>query len=132
MSVKSKAILVTALILVLFTTSVGVIFYRSSRRQSGAYAYIYQNDKLIRTVELKNVGKPYNITIETEDGGYNVLEVREGSIGIVEASCPDHLCKNMGFISNSLLPVTCLPNHLVIKVADTAGQKDTSMDAVVY
>ena len=41
--------------------------------------------------------------IEGENGAYNLLEIREGEVGIVDASCPDKLCENMGFISQPQL-----------------------------
>lgn len=132
LSINIRALLAVLFIIVIFAVSVGYILYQNSTKKSAGRAYIYQNDKLIKTVDLSDVSEPYRITIETEDGGSNVLEVRQGSIGVVEASCPDHLCKNMGFISNSLMPITCLPNHLVIKVTDGACEDATELDGVAY
>lgn len=129
MSIKARAIIISAVIAVITAASVLCIIYMHNTADNGAYAYIYQNDKIIRTIDLTNIDEPYRITIETEDGGYNVIEVRQGSIGVVEASCPDGLCMNMGFIENSLMPVTCLPNHLVIKVIDEEAQE---LDGVIY
>ena len=84
-----------------------------------------------RTIDLSDVDEPYQIKLEYGDNDYNIVEVRQGSIGIVEASCPDHLCQNMGFIDSSVMPITCLPNHLIIKVV--TGQSDTeNIDSVAY
>lgn len=129
MSVKVRAIIISVVIAVITVASVLCIIYMNKTAESGTYAYVYQNDKIIQTIDLSDVDEPYRITIETENGDYNVLEVRQGSIGVVEASCPDGLCMNMGFIENSLMPVTCLPNHLVIKVID---EKPQELDGVVY
>lgn len=129
MSVKARAIIISAVIAVITAVSVICIIYMYKTSENGAYAYIYQNDSVIKTIDLSNVDEPYRITIDTGDGGYNVIEVRQGSIGVVEASCPDGLCMNMGFIENSIMPVTCLPNHLVIKVMD---EKPQELDGVVY
>ena len=81
------------------------------------YADIYQNGELIQSIHLSTVTESYTMTIyDDEQKLYNQVEVRPGSIGIVSASCPDKLCVHQGFISNSLLPITCLPNRLVIQL----------------
>ena len=129
MTLKAKAIITSSVIAAITLVCILCIIYMYKSAETGAYAYIYQNDKVIRTIDLSNTDKPYKITIEAEDGGYNVIEVRHGSIGVVEASCPDRLCMSMGFIENSLMPVTCLPNHLIIRVMDETGQE---LDGVVY
>lgn len=130
MSLKKRAIIIAAVIAVITTGSILCIIYMYKTADTGAYAYIYQNDRVIETIDLTNIHDTYRITVEAPDGGYNVIEVRQGSIGVVEASCPDGLCMNMGFIDNSLMPVTCLPNHLVIRVINDENTQE--LDGVVY
>ena len=56
---------------------------------------------------------------------------KTGKIKIADASCPDKLCVNMGYISEPLMPITCLPNHLVIRIVND-GEESPSLDGVVY
>lgn len=128
---KKRAVIMVTVILCILAVSVCTVIYMQNTAAEGMYAYIYQNDKLIKTIDLSDVKEPYTVTITAENGGSNVLEVRQGSIGVVGATCPDHLCMNMGFISNSLMPVTCLPNHLVIRVG-TGNGESAGMDGVTY
>lgn len=79
-------------------------------------ADIYQNGVLLQSISLDNVTEAYTFTVTGENGCRNEIEVRPGSIGIVSADCPDKLCVHQGFISSSLLPITCLPNRLVIQI----------------
>lgn len=130
MSLKKRAVILAAVIAVITAGSILCIIYMYKTADTGAYAYIYQNDRVIETIDLTNIRDTYRITVEAPDGGYNVIEVRQGSIGVVEASCPDGLCMNMGFIDNSLMPVTCLPNHLVIRVISDEDTQE--LDGVVY
>lgn len=127
---KKRVIILVAVLAVILAASIATVIYMQNASTTGNFAYIYQNDKLIKTIDLSQVKESYQITIEAENGGKNVLEVRNGSIGVVEASCPDHLCMQMGFISNSLMPVTCLPNHLVIRV--DGKNASTGIDGVTY
>lgn len=79
-------------------------------------AEIYQNGELIQSISLDSVTEPYTFMLHGENGCENEIEVRPGSIGIISASCPDKVCVNQGFVDNSLLPIVCLPNNVVIQV----------------
>ncbi|MBQ2803666.1 MAG: NusG domain II-containing protein [Lachnospiraceae bacterium] len=94
-------------------------------------ADIYQNGALLQTIPLYAVDKPYTLTLTGDNGCTNVLEIRTGSIGIVSASCPDKLCVHQGFIDSSLLPITCLPNKVVIQVRSETSQ-NTAADIITY
>ncbi len=69
---------------------------------------------------------PFVFVIEGENGAYNEITIKEGKIGVTDASCPDHLCMRQGFIHTSLLPITCLPNKLVIQVRNTDREPPVS------
>lgn len=62
------------------------------------------------------IGK--TIPIETEFG-YNLIEIGDGEVRIIEASCPDELDVKQGYISNSGEVIVCLPNKLVIEIKGT-------------
>lgn len=108
-----------------------IILYQTS--SSGTYAYIYQEGALIETINLTDVIQEYSFDIEGLNNTYNTIEVRHGEIGIIASSCPDALCMKMGFIHNNLLPVTCLPNQLVIKVDSEQSDTDSQVfDGITY
>ena len=131
MTIKKKAIILMALILIIAIISVVVLIVMKNMAKSGAYAYIYQNNELIQVVDLTNVKEDYEFRIESDEGGYNIIRVTtDGKIGVVEASCPDHVCMNTGFINNSLMPITCLPNKLIIEVKNEAQDATLEYDGV--
>ena len=78
-------------------------------------AYIYLKGELIETIDLNAVVIPYEFTVES-DLGYNTIRVENGSVAIVEADCPDQICVNQGSISDSAVPIVCLPHRLVIQI----------------
>lgn len=128
---KNKKVYVIIVIIgVLFISSIITILDRNREIPANPYICIYQDGKLWKEIEISNIEEPYTITIEWEGGGYNILEIRNGAVGIVEASCPDKVCQKMGFISNSLMPITCLPNHLMICVVEQGSTE--KIDGVVY
>ncbi len=131
-ALKSRLGILIGLVVFIVIASILGIYLMSHKSSSDEIcAEIYRDDVLLRTIDLSDVDEPYQIKLEYGDNDYNIVEVRQGSIGIVEASCPDHLCQNMGFIDSSVMPITCLPNHLIIKVV--TGQSDTeNIDSVAY
>ena len=125
------ALFLGALIAVILLASIVSFLLLNTGRQTGTVAEIYQDGKLIRTIPLDTVTEDYSFTVSGEDGIYNIVEVHPGEIGIVEASCPDGLCIGMGFIHSSAMPVTCLPNKLVIKIRSETDSPD-QVDGVAY
>lgn len=55
------------------------------------------------------------IRIETEYG-YNILEIGDGEVKIIDASCLDKICIKQGSISEIGQLLVCLPNRLVVEV----------------
>jgi len=57
--------------------------------------------------------------------GINTLQVRNGEIGMVWASCPDRLCVKTGFVSaNRVFPIICLPNRVEIRIINHKSEID--------
>ncbi len=102
-------------------------------RTDGLIADIYRNGELIASIPLEEVRETYRFTVTGEEGHVNEIEVRPGSIGIISADCPDKLCVRQGFISDSRLPVTCLPNRVVIRLRPPEEDENTiSPDIISY
>lgn len=93
-------------------------------------ACVYQDGTLLHEINLDEVEESYILEVTGEDGEVNRIEVRHGEIGMVSASCPDALCVQMGFIKSAGMPVTCLPNKVVIEIVERE-QKNT-VDGAVY
>ena len=135
-------------ILLLLLASVGYLCLLPSFTQEDALrAEIYQNGQLIKTIPLDQVKVPYEFTVTGENGAENTIRVIPGTsdadgktcsgkIGITKANCPDKLCVHQGMTDHTLLPITCLPNHLVIRlVKATPGsseQEGVDLDALTY
>ena len=109
---KKRVVAVVVVIVLLVGASVASIIYMKSGKNDGRKtAYIYRDNELLRTVSLDDVKNPYTFRIEYGDGEYNDILVENGKIRIADASCPDKLCVNMGYISEPLMPITCLPGR---------------------
>lgn len=117
-------------IIVVFLISLVLVIWQFFFSASGTYALIYQDNKLLYEINLKET-EPMEFTIEYSSGnttGFNTISVKDGSIGIIDADCPDKVCEHMGMTSSTNFPITCLPHKLVIEIVDesedTSGQPD--------
>lgn len=63
------------------------------------------------------------VIIESADGGYNVLVIKDGKAYVSSASCPDGICSRHKAINFTDESIICLPNKVVITVE---GESDIS------
>ena len=112
-------ILIFAVILVI---CIGAGFYLLAPGEVSTQAEIMRQGKVIKTVDLRI---DQSFTVESDNGGHNVITVQDGKIGVTEATCPDHYCMMRGFC-NSGTEIVCLPNKLSIRFL---GQQE--IDAIV-
>lgn len=87
--------------------------YISVQVNGEEYQRIYFDDSII--------GK--KIPIETPYGR-NILEIGDGEVRIVEATCSDQLCVYQGTISESGEIIVCLPNLLIVEIKGIENTKN--------
>lgn len=126
MTPKAKICLIITVLLL--AVGIGAIFALRHFSKKGHIAHIYQDGQCIRTIDLSQVTEPFEFTVTTKQGGSNTIRVLPGSIGVIDATCPDKICVHTGYISSSLSPITCLPNHLVIEIS---GREPPDLDGIV-
>ncbi|WP_223377841.1 NusG domain II-containing protein [Schnuerera sp. xch1] len=66
------------------------------------------------------------VPIETEYG-YNLIEIGDEKVRVIEADCPDQLDVKQGYISNVGEVIVCLPNRLVIEIK---GMDEVEIDRI--
>ena len=120
---RKPAVIITAFLLLLSTAS--LLYLLVEKDKSDYAAEIFQDGVLIICIYLNDISQAETLTIQG---------VRPGSIAIISADCPDKLCVRQGFISDSKLPVTCLPNRLVIRLRPVSDSSESTAipDAVTY
>ena len=112
-------ILIFALILII---SLGASFFLLSPGEASTHAEITSQGQMIKIVDLRI---DQEFTVENGSGGYNVITVSDGKIGVSEATCPDHYCMKRGYCDSGT-EIVCLPNRMTIRFL---GQQE--IDAVV-
>ncbi len=95
----------------IFVVCLGLSAYILLPRADADFAEITSQGKLLKTVDLR-INQEF--TVDTAEGGHNVVTVKDGKIAVTEANCPDHYCMDRGFCSSGT-QIVCLPNRLVIR-----------------
>ena len=89
---------------------------------ASTHAEISSHGSVVKTVDLR-INQEF--TIESGTDSYNVITVKDGKIGVSEATCPDHYCMKRGFCDSGT-EIVCLPNRMTIRFL---GQQE--IDAVI-
>lgn len=128
----SKARVIQIIILTILISSVGSIiflyYFNSSEKLT---AEIYQDGNLLYSIDLANVTDSYEITIPglNNSDSFNTILVERNTISMTNASCPDHICVKTGKITSPLVPITCLPNKVVIRII---ADSEENLDSIAY
>ena len=107
---------------VIFILCLGSGLYFLMPGDASSSAEITRQGQVIKTVDLR-INQTF--TVESENGGYNVITVQDGKIAVTEATCPDHYCMMRGFCDSGT-EIVCLPNKISIRFV---GQQE--IDAIV-
>ena len=110
---KQKTVFWAVLFAVLALAGAG--YYLLSGGGEAAVAHVYVDNELYGTYDLSAVVIPYEVRIETEYG-YNTIRVSRGAVEVAEADCSEQVCVDQGTITDDLIPIVCLPHHLVIQI----------------
>ena len=98
------------LLFLLLAVLLGALSWWLLRGETATVAEVQQDGQCIARLPL---GRDTELLVETEDGGWNRIVVRDGAISVAEANCPDGVCVARGPARGGA-PVVCLPHRLVI------------------
>ncbi len=118
---KGDKILILSIV-IMSLISLGFIKNNASRYDQ-KYINIEVNGKDYKKIifDKSIIGK--KLAIETEFG-YNLVEIGDGEVRVIEASCPDELDVKQGAISSPGEVIVCLPNRLVIEIKGSKKSED--------
>lgn len=81
---------------------------------------IVSDGQVLYTIDLSDT-EDREIVIPYSEGTYkssNTIQIKDGTIRVQDALCPDRTCVKMGKLTSESLPIVCLPNHLTIRFAE--------------
>lgn len=115
--IRNDILLAAAVILV----AGGVWLFTTLNKAPGEYAAVIVNGVETARYPLDTDAE---IRLESENGGYNILVIKDGKADITEASCPDKICVNQHAVSKTGEAITCLPNKTVVEIVGGEQEVD--------
>ena len=111
--------IILIIILVIALVPVAIILINLG---DGGKAIVKSDGKVIDTISLdKNGTYTYK-----SDKGYNIVEIKDGKVRVIEADCPNQDCVNKGYIKRNNESVICLPHKFEV----TVKSKDNEYDVI--
>lgn len=108
---KNDFILIAIILVTFILLSAG---FRLTQRD-GRTVRITCNDNILGDYPLDENNE---INVPYSNKGYNIVSINNGSAGVTDADCPDHICVRHPSISSTGETIVCLPHKLVVKIID--------------
>lgn len=102
--VKKADIVLIALVLLI---SLG-LFFLLVPKKTGTTVVIRVNNEEVERLSINQ-----DTVFQLEN---NTIKIRDGSVYMETATCPDKVCINQGKISKSGQSIICLPNSVIVEV----------------
>ena len=116
---RKKLVRDIALILIILALSTVILLVTRSRKDQGAYVVV-----MVRNEEVARYSMAINGIYDIYDNNgnnakINTIEIKDGRVRMLEASCPNHLCIRQGWIRFEGQSIVCLPNKVTVIVRGT-------------
>ena len=113
---KRDIILILA---ILFVSVAGLLFILPTH-ESGT-AYIYVGNSIYGKYDLS---EDQLIRIENDNGIVNTIEIKDNRIRMKDATCPNGLCVENGWISRNNESICCVPAGVMVVIRAEDGDYD--------
>lgn len=110
-----KKTLIWVAALALLCAACAVAWVLSARLGSGGVAVVRVDGEELYRIDLAAVREEYDIEIDTKYG-HNTVHVAPGAIAVTRSNCPDGICVAQGAISQSGVPIICMPHRLSVRI----------------
>lgn len=125
---KWDKILIIAIIIISLLL-IGIVTY-NKRQVDQLYGIIEVDGEIQEEINLLEVEDPYTIKVENGED-YNIIQVEQGSIRVIEATCPDKDCIKIGVLDDPGEVSVCLPNKVTVRVVSSSNTVD-GIDGTTY
>ena len=119
--VKTRYAVAAVIVLLILCAVISLLILRPGR--TADVVTITLDGVCIRTIDLRTAPDE-EFTIES-DYGFNTVSIESGRLHITDADCPDQICVQSGWLTQTGLPLVCLPHRLVITLDAESQTADT-------
>lgn len=120
--IKKKELILTGAIVIIALMAMLFIFLT---KEEGGVVVITVDGKVYETLPLDT---DITLSIGEEPGPYNIIQIKEGKVTMVDANCPDKYCVKHRSIHYNHESIICLPHKVVVEIQ---GGDKSDVDTVV-
>lgn len=112
-----KNILIFLLALVFFT-SLGMVVRRALWEEDGLAdgVRITVEGEIVYEIDFHTDSLPMTIDLQGKNDIESTILIEDGRVSVDHANCPDQICVHQGWITDSTLPIVCLPGEIIIEM----------------
>lgn len=103
------------LIGVLIVAGMMVVVSQHLNKQEGSQVEITVDGEVYKKL---NLNKDEEVRIPCEGGHYNIVQVRNGAVDMLEADCKNQVCVKSARIDEVGETIVCLPHKVIVKIID--------------
>ena len=110
------------ILILLILVSAAAVFagYRLWNRGAGEEVVVYEGEKeLVRFSLEENI----EYLILSDNGGTNLLVIRDGRADVTEASCPDQICVHQAPVNTKGETIVCMPHKIIVTIEQSSQSK---------
>ena len=112
MKINKNLLFITSMILI----SILLFGFYYGINQSGTQVLITLNGEEYGSYDLN---EDQTIRIDLEDGEYNIIEIKDGTVDMIESTCPNQICVNtMPITKDQIGVIVCLPHDLTVEIKE--------------
>lgn len=121
---KGDKILIFIILAILIIASINHIFLYN--KSDDLTVLIYQNNELVGEYPFSNESTiTLNSNESSDDFDYNIININNNNVTMIEATCSDELCVKTPSISRNQQSIVCLPNKVLVKLEYSNTHKNT-------
>ena len=116
---KAAKLILAALVLAVLGSVAWIVL--SGGGSGDRVAVISYDGQELHRIELDTLMEPITFHISGPDGEENLVLVERGRVRMDSANCPDQTCVKQGVITDSTVPIVCLPHKVIVKIVGGGG-----------
>ncbi len=101
---------------ILFIVCLALSIWLITAKTGADTANVYVDGVCVYSVRLNGITEPIEVHITGKNEITDTVRFESGRVCVAQAECPDQVCVHTGWISDSAMPIICLPARMTIRV----------------
>ena len=119
---KTTKLILAALLLVVAASTAWLVFFDGSIDHPRVVIEV--DGEVYYEADMRDVNGIFPVS--TPNGGENRVYIQDDLVFMESANCPDQICVHQGVITDSTVPIVCLPNRVIVRIEGGEGGLDAA------